>query len=90
MKFFHVRPDFYHSDFDHLDGTYATLLLEAMIIEIFSSFKSEGHRAEPLTGLLRRAPKGRPTRIPPPVVPDPESIAAQVTVVLLFLLHRHP
>ena len=34
------------------------------------------HRADPLTGLLRRAPKGQPTRTPP-VVPHPESIAAQ-------------
>ena len=25
----------------------------------------EGHRAEPLTGLLQRAPTGRPTRTPP-------------------------
>ena len=37
----------------------------------------EGHGAEPLAGLLQRAPKGRPTRTPPPVVPDPESIDAQ-------------
>ena len=26
----------------------------------------EGHGAEPLAGLLQRAPKGRPTRTPPP------------------------
>jgi len=29
----------------------------------------EGHRAEPLTGLLLRSPKGRPTRTPPPESP---------------------
>jgi hypothetical protein len=26
----------------------------------------EGHRAEPLTGLLQRAPEGQPTRTPHP------------------------
>jgi hypothetical protein len=29
-------------------------------------FIFQGHRAKPLTGLTRRAPKGRPTRDPPP------------------------
>ena len=42
----------------------------------------QGHRAEPLTGLLQRAPKGRPTRTPPPVVPHSESIAAQAAYQL--------
>jgi hypothetical protein len=36
-----------------------------------------GVRAKPLTGLIRRAPKGRSTRTPPHVVPHPESLAAQ-------------
>ena len=32
-----------------------------------SSFYFQGHRAKPLTGPIRRAPKGKPTRTAPPV-----------------------
>ena len=37
----------------------------------------EGQRAKPLSGLNRRAPKGRLPDPPPPVVPHLESLAAQ-------------
>jgi hypothetical protein len=37
-------------------------------------FRSPGQAP---SGLKRRAPKRGPTRTPPPVVPDPESLAAQ-------------
>jgi hypothetical protein len=46
------------------------------VLQCVSSVNFEGHRAKPLTGLIRRAPKGRPTRTPP-VAPHPESLAAQ-------------
>jgi hypothetical protein len=42
----------------------------------------EGHRVEPITGLLQRATKGRPTRTP--VVPHPESIAVQAAYTRLY------
>ena len=42
-----------------------------------SGYFFEGHPAKPLTGLDGRAPKGRPTRTPPPVIPHPESLSSQ-------------
>jgi hypothetical protein len=60
------RPGSLYSIIDSYLNTNNRFFRPPRVSRCVSSVYFLGHRAKPLTGLNRRAPKGRPTRKPPP------------------------
>jgi len=67
------KSDFARGDHQDLASFNNLVSVNSMLVQYKQAL---GHRAEPLTELLQRAPKGRPTRTPPrsPVSPSVLSV----------------